>query len=116
MRYRARPVRAARALDPDHRLTAQSGQPKDQLTVTRNGRSDRDLTQQLPQRVQRHRDVLMLVGVHPNCDHAYSSASLVEDAAGQSCVERCQASMKSRRHPGTAAAGDRSEQRHDSAS
>jgi hypothetical protein len=34
------------------------------------------------------------------------------EAAGQCFVERCQASMKSRRHPGAAAAGDGSLARH----
>ena len=96
---------AAGALDPDHHLAAQPGQPRDQLPVANSTRRDRDLAQQLPQLAQRHRHVPMLVGVHHNCDHAYSSASLVEDAAGQSCVKRCQASMKSRRHPGYGGGG-----------
>jgi hypothetical protein len=64
--------------------------------------------------IQRHREVAVLVGVDPDCDHCLLLI-LVElgdvEAAGQSCVERCQASMKSRRRPWTAA-GDESPVRH----
>jgi hypothetical protein len=50
--------------------------------------------------------VLVLVRVHAHCDHYILLIVIVGDveAAGQSCVERCQASMKSRR-PGYGSGG-----------
>ena len=98
---------AAGTLDPDHDVAAHARQPGDELAVSGHRRRHHDLAQQLPQLAQRDRDMLILVGVHPDCDHPYSSSAytIVEDAAGQSCVERCQASMKSRRHPGYGGGG-----------
>ena len=95
-----------RSQPPSHRPIRASQQH--QLTVTRDGRRDRDLTQQLPQPVQRHRNVLDACGCPPqlrSCRSPPRSSLRDEDAAGQSCVERCQASMKSRRHPCTAGGG-----------
>ena len=76
------------AFDSDHHLPVQPGQPGDQLAVTGGGRCDHDLTQHLAKRVQRHRHVPVLVGVHPNCDHAYSSSSA---DGGRRRTELCRA-------------------------
>jgi hypothetical protein len=62
-----------------------------QLGVTGGSRRERELAQQLAERVDRHRAMALLVGVDPDCDHGsllivWNGPGDVE-AAGQSCVE-----------------------------
>jgi hypothetical protein len=84
---------AASALDAEDqplRATETLG-PSLQLRVAGRGRGERALTEQLPEQVERHRVVTLLVGIDPHCDHR--SLLIVWDgrgdveAAGQSCVE-----------------------------
>jgi hypothetical protein len=105
---------AACALDPDHNLSLERPEPLHQLGVAGEARVDGQAAQQLPEPIESPGEVLMLVGVYSNCNHRLSPHRLVGDveAVGQSCVERCQASMKSRRHPDVVATGDGSTQRH----
>jgi hypothetical protein len=83
---------AARALDPEDKLLLvpdEGGGPALQLAVAGGADFDDKFPEQLPELIQRHREVAVLVGVDPNCDHCLLLilvAGYVE-AAGQSCVE-----------------------------
>jgi hypothetical protein len=92
---------AAGALDPDHDLVAELAQPLRKFQVAGEAGLDLQAAHQLPEPVERPGQVLVLVGVHAHCDHRLLLIVDLGDveAVGQCCVERCQASMKSRRHP-----------------
>jgi hypothetical protein len=83
---------AAGALDAEDeliRLAVALG-PTLQLGVARAVRGERELAEQLTERVERHRPVALLVAVDPDCDHGLSPRRLEPgdgEAAGQSCVE-----------------------------
>jgi hypothetical protein len=84
---------AAGSLDAEHepiRFAVALG-PLLQLGIAGGSRRERQLAQQLAERVDRHRAVALLVGVDPDCDHRYLlivwNAPGDVEAAGQSCVE-----------------------------
>jgi hypothetical protein len=84
---------AAGSLDAEHELiqVAVALGPALQLGIAGGRRRERRLAEHLTERVQRHREVALLVGIDSDCDHR--SLLIVWDgpgdveAAGQSCVE-----------------------------
>lgn len=84
---------AAGSLDAEHepiRVIVALG-PLLELGIAGGRRRERELAQDLAERVERHRAVALLVGVDPDCNHRYllivwHGPGDVE-AAGQSCVE-----------------------------
>jgi hypothetical protein len=87
-----------------------------QLGVTGGSRRERELAQQLAERVDRHRAMALLVGVDPDCDHRYllivwKPVRVMWRPPDRAVSSDVQASMKSRRHPWTTA-GDRSLRGH----
>jgi len=83
---------ATGALDPEHDSLGLSGEavsPPGELAVAGCVRVDRELSEELSEFVERYRDVALLMGVYPNCDHRSSPHLLVDlgdvEAAGQSC-------------------------------
>jgi hypothetical protein len=108
---------AASALDAEDqplRATETLG-PSLQLRVAGRGRGERALTEQLPEQVERHRVVTLLVGIDPTAIIAPSSSSgtvrVMWRPPDRAVSSDVQASMKSRRHPWTTA-GDRSLRGH----
>jgi hypothetical protein len=85
---------AAGAFDPEDEpmlLLVHALRPALQFNVAGRGRRKRELAEQLPERVERHRAMAVLVGVDPECDHrslliVWNGPGDVE-AAGQSSVE-----------------------------
>jgi hypothetical protein len=107
---------AAGALDPEHDFLSLSGEavsPARELAVAGCVRIDRELSEELSELVERYRDMALLMGVYPNCDHRPSPHLLVDlgdvEAAGQSCVELCPGFYEvTAASETTAAAGDKS--------
>lgn len=84
---------AAGVLDTECELLsiAEALGPALQLQIAGRGSSERELPEQLPERVECRGVVALLVGIHSNCDHRFllivwDGLGDVE-AAGQSCVE-----------------------------
>jgi hypothetical protein len=63
---------ATRALDPEHdllRVWRETRSPTFELAIPRGAHVDDELAQQLPELVEHHREVTLLVRIYPDCDH-----------------------------------------------
>lgn len=64
---------ATRALDPEHDLPVrcETRSPTFELPIPRGTYVDDELAKHLPELGEHHREVTLLVGIYPDCDHCF---------------------------------------------